>query len=939
MAGIIILSVVFFYFNVSYPSGPLNLSPPPVNTKNITKTPLGYLFKPQYLEPKGMQNLSFGTGPSDVMNFSLQKNGTTIITGQLMNKSSGSPISLSTLYVFAAPIYTVSSVGLNGSYKITVLILGSMNLTFAVPGYRKVVVHLDLQGGTYAMDLSLVPEKKYMWNGTTRSTSGASVGNVRVEANGFLDGTTVFSTGQNGHFSIPLFEDSYQITAIVSGYNSIPSPREVGITGPLYKNLTLTPKSNLMNITGYVLSKVNHKPVSSARVFNQQTNQYAFSNSKGYYTIGVISGLNRLFTTHSGYYVNLSYFNDTGTFFGTPIHNIYMEPLNPFLGNSTGYYGNSTGTPGLSNNSSSLNQNQTGNHLLTGKILVQGTSLPVANTELLFLINVNGSVYADTVITNSTGYYKTYFFYGGHYSIMVESVLYSNKLVSVSVSGPVTYYNFTLVPLKNKTVHIAGYVKNSRDLLPVANASVTAVYMKNQLIAGSVYTGQNGYFTMPLITGNYTFVASAYGYKTNTTGTIDLTSNTSITIYLTPVKSLPVGSRPCLNATGVSPSFGLPDLSPAQINRDLSGSGSITAQTMYRVTFHFNDSFKQSISNTQYVVYFKIFGQVYYTKGFTNSTGYGNLSCINAGNYEILPEMFYYRGSVENISVNSNTTLWFSMNRLSSFTGTFYLQNSFNLSRSLPGNVPNGPLALTDSILTIQVYATHLINSTEFTFSGYSGTFNFTYSNVHFLHSSFSLAINGRSKSMSVGLTPYEIIINGNAATTWQYSISGIGINVGAPSGLSVHYYLARLGLFNVTAGISGFPSIDYRIVSLSGSGPIRNVYFNQTTGESNFSLSGTSLAGSDFQMDYSGYVPANSIIFRGLIPYSIPSNSSIYFNNSRQSVNLVQGNNQTAFTLNSYYMASLKLNVKVDIPPNSNGKFIFSNGNLVIYYYQVSLT
>lgn len=939
MAGIIILSVVFFYFNVAYPSGPLTITPPPVQKPNVTKVPLGYLFSPQYLEPKGMENLSYGTNSSSVGNFTLDKNGTTIITGLVTNKSSGNLITLTSLYVFAAPVYTQSFIGLNGTYKITVLIYGQMNLTFAVPGYKKQIISLNLQGGTYRMDLQFEPEKKLTWNGTTKSTTGAILSNVTVQAAGFLDGSSIFTSNLQGNFSISLYKDSYHLTALYTGYNSIPNPMEIDLSTSIHQNLTLTPKSSLYNLTGYVYSKVNDTPISNAKVINQQTNQKVFTNTQGYYVIGVISGMNRLFASHAGYYTNVSYFNASGIYYVNPVHNIYLEPLNPFLGNNTGYYGNSTQYPPLGNNSSTLNPKQSGTHLLTGRILVNGTSLPVTSTSLLFLVNINGSAYADYVITNSTGYYKTYFFYAGQYNILVESVLYKNKMLNVQITGAVTYDNFTLVPLNNKTLTVNGYVKNSRTLLPIANASVSAIYMKNNLVANTAYTNRTGYFSITIIEGNYTFIAASFGYKSNSTGVLDITANRTITIYLTPVQTLPVGSPPSLIAIGNSSSYGLPDLSPSQIAKSFNGTGSITSNSIYNITFHFNDSSGNSIVFTEFVIYLNVYGQVYYYIGMTNSSGFGYIPSINGGTYEILPEMFYYRGTVQNLTVVSNSTTWLSMRNLYTYGATMYLQNSFNLSNSLSANVPSGPLSITDSILPLPMGQLHLINSTKYTFVGYNGSFNFTYSNKHFVQKSFSLVISGAAGSILVSLTAFEIVVHGSTSTSWHYSIQGLVYNVAESGGVTTQYQMAYSGIFNISASLSAFPLTDYKTETLTNSRTVANVYFNQTTGIASLNLNNIALIGSDVQMQYSGSIPLNAVIFKGILPYSAPSNSTVYINNTYEAVNFVQGNNQTTFILNSYYLASVSINVEVNIPPNSNGGFNGGLGSLELYYYQSSLT
>lgn len=939
VAGIIILSVVFFQFNVTYPTGPLKINPPPVTGHNVTKIKLGYLFSPQYAEPPEVQNLSFGTGISSTNNFTFIKNGTTVIEGQLTNATSGNIINRTHLFVLASPVYTETTVGPDGTYAVNVLVYGQMNLTFVVPGYQKKIVPVNLGGGAVHVNLAFQPEHKIQWTGSTVSSTGTLLPNVTVNSNAFFDGPQMFFSNKLASFSVHLYEDYYPLSVNYADYNSIPAPRSVSLSAPLHQNLTLTKKTYAFNLTGHVYNKVTDKPIAMAKVLDQQTNMYSMTNAQGFYMVGAVNGINRLITSHSGYFTNVSYYNGSQSNFSLPVHDIYLEPLNPFLTNSTGFYGNSSKYPSLTNNSSVPDLNQTGSYLLTGQITVNGTSIPIANTSFTFLVNVNGSVYGDSVKTNASGHYFAYFYCAGQYSILVQSVLYESKVISVSISRSTTYDNFSLIPYGNRSIYVTGYVKNRLDQVPIGGASISAVYVKNHLVASSVSTNRNGYFSMVLISGKFTFSVSKYGFITNTTGVIGIDSNISMIFNLTPQKSLPVGSNPSLHAAGKSPSYGLPDLPPSQIYSSLTNSGTIYSTAVYNLTLHFNDSFMQSISNTSFVVYVKVNDQLYYYLGTTDSAGFSYLPGMNAGLYDILPETFYYRGTVQTINVSGNATLWFTLTKNYVFGSTMYLQNTFNLSHSLSGNVPGGPLDLTNSILSMSIVHADLANSTMFNFSGYNGTFNFTYLNEHFVQNSFSVIIAGHTAYRTVGLNPFEIVLNGNTTASWEYHISGTTYNYNSPGGLSVYYNLERLGHFNLTVGLNGFQVYKYMSITLTDSTPVKEVYFNQTSGSAGLYWKGGEPYGSNVRMLYSGTLPSDVFVYAGLLPYSAPNNISVYMNGTLQGAQIIQESGQTAFTLNSYYLASGSLNVAIDIPPNISGGFNGGTGNLEIYYYQISLT
>lgn len=939
LSGIIILSVVFFFFNVSYPSGPFSITPPPVKNPNVTKVPLGYLFNPQYIEPKGLQNLSFGTNSSAVQNFTLEKNGTTIITGVLTNKSSGSVIKITDLFVFAAPVFTKVTVGMNGTYRVTVLIYGKMNLTFVVPGYNKQVIPLDLKGGTQTLDLAMVPENKLTWSGYTNSSSGNTAGNITVQVSGILDQNTAFTSSAYGQFSIKLYRDSFQLTVLNSAYNSLPVPREVDLGSNLTMNITVTPNQYLYNITGTVYNKANGTVVPDALVHNQQTNQQVYSSKTGTYSIGVLAGSNRLITTHSGFFTNVSYFDASNAYYGTPIHNIYMEPYNPFVSNNTGYLGNGTSAPPLLNNTSTVNLSNPGNYILKGTILINGTSNPVSGASLEFLVNMNGSIYGNRVITNSTGHYNTSFLYTGKYRILVESVFYDNKTIDVSITKKINYYNFTLTPKTGKTVNVTGYVLDSRNLLPIMNASVSSILYSNKLVAATTFTNQTGYFSMTLIEGNYTFTASAYGFKPNSTGVINMNVSRNIQILLTPVSTFPVGSTPCLFALGNTPNYGLPDLTPAQIVRDVNISGTISTSTVYNLTVHLNASSGISLQNTPFVLYINIYGQIYYYLGATNSSGFGYLPCLNGGSYEMLAETFYDRGTTSNITVTSNMTTWLNLTTLTQYSGTLFMQNSFNWTHGLGANVPYSKFSLTNSILPVNLLFTSLINSTKVSFMGYNGTFNFTYNNSHFIVNSFSIPFSGFSISRTVSLIAFEVILTGNTTSEWIYSITGIVQPTSVFSGLHVFDFMAHTGSFTASANLFGYSSfMKNKTVKVTALQPQKYLYFNESTEISNLSWNGGFPSGNNVDMNYSGSIPLNALIFKGLLPYTAPLNSTIYINGTLQGALLSQGNNQTTFTLNQYYQASGYVKVEISIPPNSNGGFSGGLGSLEIFYHTIQL-
>ncbi len=943
LAGIIILSVVFFYFNVSYPTGPLSLNPPPVKNPKVFK--LGYLFDPQYAEPPSISGMSFGTGPSAVTNFTLTQNGTTHITGKFYNQSSGKAIADSNFYVFAYPVYTAGTTAYNGSYSVKVLVYGEMNLTFVVPGYQKDIVPLNLNGGTLHLNLTLKTEPKINWAGSTVSSIGINLPNVTIEADGFFTGLHIFSSDAKSAFTANLFEDSYQLNVILTGYDNIPTPPELNLTNKLQQNLVLTPLNNTYNLTGYVLDKANSTAISNAEVYVQQTNAVAFTNSTGYYRVPVINGMNRLTASHSGFYTNISLIDISGA--PSNLHYIYLYPVNPYINNNTGYYGNNSRVPQLNGNNSTLNLSNSGSFEMTGQVLVNNTAIPVSNTTLLFLLTYNGSVYYDRVITNSTGYFVTYFAYSGDYRLLVEAVNFKNLMLNVTITKQLTYENFSLVPLSNRTVIITGQVFNTKDGLPVQGAHVAAMYSRFAISAANVTTNSTGYYRMALIAGNYSLIASDIGYQTNRTSQFTLNSNLSKDVNLTPLSTINGGgNRSGLKAMGSAPYYGLPDLTPAQIAQDLSGNGAINSGTTFNITFHFNTSAGFSISGTPYVVYFKVLGKVYYSNGTTNATGFGTVNGIPDGTYEILPEMFYFFGQLENISVSSAVTYWLSMSEKQLLPGNAYLKNTFNLTNGMNGSVPLNTLALTDSILPMNGTAAALSNSTLFSFSGYNGIFSFNYTNPDFVWKDFNISFNASGVKTGENVTEYSVTLISQTVTPWAYNYRNsiaTSLNVSMASGNSTVFIESAAGYSVLTVGIPlGVPnSVGVRsiILTLTSGNPEQMAYFNETSSNLSLPLNGTSLSGTQFSMSYSGPASANNYLYSIILPFQVPYNSSVYVNGAKQSGQISYSGNNTVFNLTTYVTlhSSINITVEFNVSKTSPITLKFSPANLEFYRMSLS--
>jgi len=941
IAGIMILSFVFLHSGVSYPSGPLKVKPPNVKIPKHVREKYriaGYLFDPQYIEPDGLKVLGLGISRSAVLNFTFKGNGTTTITGTIYNASSGLPLRNTYLYVFASPLFTYVLSDYRGQYALRVYKLGEMNLTFKINGYQDVILNFDLNvdGGTIHRNIYFHPSQKIAWDGYTVSPNGTTVPNATLIAQGFFNTVSYFKSNSRGYFSVRLYEDSYNIIDNTPGYVNLTVPRQINLSAPTSMNLTLYRSNHTIVVYGFVYNGVNKRPISKAEVSCFQTDEKVLTSDRGNYSIKVDYGMNRIVTSHKGYFTNTSYLFESyqNTVFN---YNINLYPLNPF-GSSGVNLGNASAFPRLVNGSSSLNHNTSGFYTLSGYVISSVTGKAVSNVAIGFYINIDGSVYLETFRTNSTGHYYAHFIYKGNYSVLVRSLLYKERILNFSINSGNDHLNFSLTPLNPTLYNVSGYVLNFADGAPVYSAEVAVYSQYLRFVVNYSYSNGTGFFPLNLPEGNYTLETSHLGYRMNFTP-ITVLGNRTLVIYLKPLTTLPSGNSVGLKQLGYSADYGLPDLSPYKIRNILSGNGQIIVNLTLPLYIKFVSTSGAPLANSNYVIYFKTLGNYYYATGYTNSSGFAIFSGILYGTYQILPETFYYRGSPVNISVNLDqypTKVTVNLTPEYLLSGGVTLENSYNISRGIAGNVPAKNLELTNSILPLYESISKTLSATKFAFSGYNATFNFTYSNPYFVPLPFNLTFSGSSASVTGYPDPYEIEVFANVTLQWSGEV--------LQNGNSTHFTVLPVNNVMVTAGNAvvsfsthNLSKVYQKKVTLDISNPHARVYLNQTVSNLYLQFNSLQFSSNHVIVSYSGNVPSGFVIYGGIIPYSVPVNSSLVIQNNTVGATLNSSTNFTSFSLWNYFVVKNDyVNLSIVIFTNDPSSFSANLENLTVSCYVV---
>jgi len=762
IVAVVILSSTFIFFNFQYPSAQNSALKvpklPPVNLSNLI------FFSNQTIDSGGIGNLT-----SNISEFSFTGSVNTTIEGFLSNSLTGSVISDTSLIVALYPFEVVVRTNISGFYSFETLKGGYGNLTYKPFNFHQKLVHVDLTGRPLWENVSFTPALKYNISGFTLSSSGLL---PSVTINFFSPLYTCTTTsGQNSKFGVSLYNGTYNITVFKTGFANLPEPTAIFVHGYNVTdyNLTLFLKSNF-TINGTVITTMGY-PVSGASVTDRNAHYIGYTNISGNFSVEAVDFSNTLYTTAVGFYPNTTSLYITHNLSDVIIR---LVPIDPFpVGtklNNTSIPGYINGTNHFPLSNSSLNYSSHGSYIIDGYIF-GWKHMPVANQSFYFIIRVLGQYYAKLINSTQNGTYSLPINYLGNYDVLVESEIYNSTTVKFSAtlsnSRPV---NISMTTLSRFYGNLTGSAESRFNSYPIANASLI-VYGGNLTSYNEKnITDSHGKFNITFYPGTYHIVANAAGYYTNNSiNVFPVSKYQHIIIYLTPDNS--IGT----NISEWSPSngTGIPGLGSSNITGNLTSNGTSDGYYPFKVIL------KPEFSNTPlrndlFEIFIRINGVDYHAINSTNWSGESVISLNYAGNYQIIMELEYYFSKDVNFSVPANSSVLIPVFQKATYQMKINAFNFFNETHNLGNNsVPIDFMNFTNDIFSSNFTVLISNYGTNYTENLPAGNYNLSYENLHFVRHNFSVNLSAPSKSISVPLKPYEIMIEYNSEMAWNFSING----------------------------------------------------------------------------------------------------------------------------------------------------------------------
>ena len=917
VVAIVVLASLFFFVHITPPGGPIKIpkvSPPKNLSLNYT------FFQNETIVPSVL-----ATDNATIYNFSYTGNITTVIRGTLTNASTGKPIVDNYAYISVYPAGALSILN-SGKFIFTALRGGSGGFFIKAPGYAKKLVTLDLNGKIIWLNLSLEPAIKYSLSGVTEYANGTIAGNVSLEFSGFFS-TVKLVTLSDGIFTARLYNDSYQLTVHEPYLNPLPKPYGFNETGKTINNFIVNVYYNgyRFNVSGYV-KNVAGTSLPGAHVLLHYYNKTALTNSSGYYRLMVPLGFSTLIAYKIGYGYNETthFFSSNVTDFNFTLINI--DPFNgssgiipPSLYNSSNYLGNS---------SSSVNYSKKGLYVLEGVVTDSFDKLPVAYTNINFIVNVNGTYFRSNSTTSLNGSYKIYFSYPGTYMILVESGMYLPLVFNVTISIPVTTYNFSITPMGAFIHSIKGNITNLYTHVPVSNATVKALLFGNPSYFVYAMTNTNGSYVIYVPDSNYSVNASASGYIPNESMPFNVTSNVTVNLTLVPVNW----------NTNLWTNELIPGLTVNQVKSSLTSSGNYTTSSFYNLSIQAkNLTSGFTINNTQFLIIYRISGLYYYKILYSNATGLIDMGSMEGGNYAFFVVSVNYSQVVLAFNLNASIVKTAQFDHRQMYLSHIVLSDSFN-SSAQNRSVPASGLVITNSSLLIPIQASLQFYGTNFTFDGWNGTFNFSYINVHFIPLNKSMTISGASYTSASNVTPYAIDLIFDTQVAWFFSLDNASPSTETPgSGNIVMFALA--GTNTLLINVSGSTHMYSKTSDLTVSSPLANILFNVSKSNETVNTTGFQESGSQANYTFTLNLPPGALIIGGNMSLNL-SSSEIFLNGFLQkfsfTTQIIGGRTYSTFTLDPFFFGSGNVSMELTTPKPPNN-YIMSQFNL--YYYKVTLT
>ncbi len=949
VVGMVLVSSVFFIFHVSYPSNPatikINHVPKNVNPQNI------HIFQNQsYNLPKlGLNQTSFTPSGNTSM----------ILQGYVYNASSPGgkqPIANTILGVAVMQALTRVQTNSEGFYQVRILASGQGTFAFKMFQYITDYQALYIGQGLTVLNktISLTPQPKESVSGITLS-HGNNIPGVSLTFKNFWGNYTPTSDN-TGAYSLNMVNGNYTITALKSGFEPLPDPSTVAVSSSPISNLNLNLNATNQGIyymNGSLFNQLGQK-VPNALVFDSSphvANGSDISNSYGFYNISVAYYMNQIQIGATGY----TPFSQNVEVLQNMTKDFYnLEALDPFNA-PNGVTGITKGEPaGLANNISKPGYTPTPTNIfISGQVISTQTGNPVPNQSFDLFTSVNGTYFNDTIVSNSTGYYKVNLLFTGDYHLNVTSAQFYDTWLNeslVSSQGNVPIY-VTTSP--NKVYHLSGGVINGVTGKPLSNATIK-IYSSSGGYLTSVQTNATGYFNTSLLGGSYKISVSSPGYST-TNQTLTISGNTTLpTVNITPTTSISPGSSQWNSSSG----SGLPGVNGSSISAQLNNTQNLTGispgtNSSTPVTLHIRmmiNGTSLSVNNTTYEMFVRVNGLTLNLTGNTNKTGYSLLNLAYGGSYILLPEMVDYSGIAELVNTSeyqNNQTLDLYLNPLLVYNVTANLTNPLPVYNG--SSVPVGGLTVTGYILPITPDSTPYMggNYTIFNYSLPNGTYSFQYSNIHYVPKKFSINVNGSSNYSRVVLQPYVLKLSWNTNASWYYTLNGPGISLTNTSKLvnSSTYISLESGTYSFNTYLGNNQS-NTTSFSLTANAPNKSLQFITEFGvQTNSNVTTWNFNGTKDELQVNTSIGHNEVYYISQVDINanLSKNSFLYIA-SKETGSL----NQTTFSsfaIANYFATSKTGQTSLSIVSNGFKDYNALSGyaqygvNVTIAYYTTSLT
>lgn len=762
VVGLIILIMLFTQFTVSYPYKPSEI----VQITNDT-------FFEHQVPPLGY----FGSPTTNISRFNPSMKNDVVIEGYATNSTSGKPIAGARIAISLFPATAVTTTDSRGFFSFTALYGGSGVFAFKTAHYKTIYENLVLSPPAVWTNLSFSPAVPYRLSGYVRSVNGTYIDGARITFSGFFYQSRTVS-GSLGYYSLMIYDDTYGISTLYSGYKIHPRPFMVEISGSPVNNFNLTmfPATGNYTVSGYVMN-VAGSMISGAAVFDHENSAGTVSKASGFYSIRVVSGSNILSFSHPGYETNTTeiYANRNITDFNVTLHT--PQPLG---GNSSEVPGNTTvnGTTLfnlIGNNSSAVNYSKYGPYILTGRIhtTVSGSRLIyLGDINVSFYISVNGTFYRSVVRTNSTGWYILPINYAGTYKFLVDTYLtYPLKSPSIDISSSPVYYNISLVAIPDNIYYVNGDIVNSLTGLPVQNSSVgfRGIINSTESVSSTFYSS-NGTISFYLIMGNYTFYTSAPGYFTHYS-VERISRNITLRLVLSPDLNL----SPQFREITLGNSTGIQGLSSAQLDRNISNISMTFNYAQITVVMKFTYS-GSPVEDTWIGIYIGVDGLYFFDPAETNGTGQYAFHLNYSGKFNIVAEsQDYYSNSISNLTLISNSKISVALQEREVYPVQITVYNVLNHTDGQNASVPADYLNVTNSILPVNFMHAFGFNGTNFTALLPDGAYILNYSNERYVGSEFTITVNGSSVKSSYGVNPVDLLLKIDSFTNITFLVYSSG--------------------------------------------------------------------------------------------------------------------------------------------------------------------